>query len=435
MSSRSKPIPINKRPILVVSNSSWYLFHYRKLLFETLLNAGMHVVALSPVDSSSPSLSDILLHIPWRIHRNTDSNPFSLLISFLRMLFLVRAIKPQLVHSHTLKANLLTSIVTSFFGIPSVLSFAGMGRLARSKGLSRLVFVLILRSIVFFSMRQRCSRFVWKSSNYRTSFIFQNPNDLSLFEKYLPYVPASQMFLIPGSGVPESYFPDKKVSVLASLSHHHRWLSSPHFPSDSDPVCDVFFCGRLLRSKGIELFLEISRLTNHKFTVFGGIDTSSQDSLNDHDLSFSRTNYNNISFAGIKNDPLLSLKSDFPILVVPSNYGEGLPRAIAEALALGIPVICSKSSTCGIFDHRIVYIAEGDEPGHYLDCIQQLLVDFKIGNLPSRLQAGFLLARSRLSEESIVSQTLSLYNSYQRDIYGSYLLDKDDHRLQHWLAQ
>ena len=114
-----------QRPILLVANSSWYLSHYRRLLLQSLKQKRHHLVALSPVDSSTPELSEFLIHIPWRIHRSTDTNPFSLTISFLRMLLLVRAIKPRLVHSHTLKANLLAAIVTANFGIPCVLSFAG----------------------------------------------------------------------------------------------------------------------------------------------------------------------------------------------------------------------------------------------------------------------------------------------------------------------
>ena len=38
-------------------------------------------------------------------------------------------------------------------------------------------------------------------------------------------------------------------------------------------------------------------------------------------------------------DPLLNHHNDRSIFVIPSNYGEGLPRAIIEALSLEIPVI------------------------------------------------------------------------------------------------
>ena len=52
------------RPIVLVANSSWYLLHYRRLLLEALQSEGNHVVALSPVDSTVPALSKLLIHIP-----------------------------------------------------------------------------------------------------------------------------------------------------------------------------------------------------------------------------------------------------------------------------------------------------------------------------------------------------------------------------------
>ena len=43
----------NTRPVLVVANSSWYLWHYRKLLLQRLQANREHVIALSPVDSTT----------------------------------------------------------------------------------------------------------------------------------------------------------------------------------------------------------------------------------------------------------------------------------------------------------------------------------------------------------------------------------------------
>ena len=414
------------RPFLVVANSSWYLMHYRQLLLETLQRRGDHVVALSPVDSATPELSRLLVHIPWRILRSTDANPFSLVISFLRMLFLVRAIKPRLVHSHTLKANLLAVVITAFFGVPCVLSFAGLGRLSKASGFSRMAFLLVLKIIAFFSAYQRCSRWCWKSAPSRTALIFQNPVDQKLFQTALPNVSNSQIHLIPGSGVPIRYFGPGFCKTS------NKWSIQPISP----PVCDLLYCGRLLRSKGIGTFLEIaSQLETHRFTAFGGIDPSSKDSLSAHDLSSFRQEHNNVIFADSQTDPLLNLHVDFPVLLVPSNYGEGLPRAVVEALALRIPVITSKSASCGIFSSDIVYIANGDSPADYKDCLDQLLADYSSGLLYLRLNSGYYFVEQHLSEQVVVQKTIALYNSLQAEHAESYLLDKDHDRLRNWLAQ
>lgn len=429
MSNLSTTLPSNHdgRPIVIAANSSWYLLHYRHLLLETLQRESRYVIALSPVDSSATELSRLLIHIPWRIHRTADSNPFSLGISFLRMMFLVRAIKPSLLHAHTIKANLLAVVVTAIFGVPCVLSFAGMGRLSKLQGLPRQAFRLLLRIIAFFAIRQRSSRWHWQMAPRRTALIFQNPIDYQLFMAALPNFPADLLVLIPGSGVPARYL----QSYTRRPPEFQCWSLASEVPK-----CDLLFCGRLLRSKGIVTFLELADLLDrHRFTVFGGVDPSSKDSLLSIDLQKLQLQHQNVTFAGNQTDPLLNIHSAFPVLLVPSNYGEGVPRAVVEALAQGIPVISSITATCGIFPDSIVYIADGDAPANYLRCFDQLLTDHNSGRLKLRIQAGRNLVKLKLSEEAIVNQTLELYCELQKDSYHSYLLNKDDYRIHHWLAQ
>ena len=52
--------------------------------------------------------------------------------------------------------------------------------------------------------------------------------------------------------------------------------------------------------------------------------------------------YKNVEYAGHKGEPLINLNEEYPIVLVPSNYGEGISRTILESLSLKIPLICSK---------------------------------------------------------------------------------------------
>ena len=70
----------------------------------------------------------------------------------------------------------------------------------------------------------------------------------------------------------------------------------------------------------------------NEFVVFGGTDSSSRDSLGSNEIKNIKEENINIKFMGKIDNPLLFQNYDFPILIVPSSYGEGLPRAIAEAL-------------------------------------------------------------------------------------------------------
>ena len=118
------------------------------------------------------------------------------------------------------------------------------------------------------AVRQRCSRWRWRLSPRRTSLIFQNPIDQQLFQEALPNLSVTQNHLIPGSGVPARYLQPPLLQQLVN-----QWWAPP----SKQPSCELLFCGRLLRSKGIFTFLELASLMDHhRFTVFGGVDPSSK---------------------------------------------------------------------------------------------------------------------------------------------------------------
>ena len=110
-------------------------------------------------------------------------------------------------------------------------------------------------------------------------------------------------------------------------------------------------------------------------SIYGSIDSSSNDSLTKSDLKKLNKKNKNITFKGFIKDPLLNNNSNYPILVVPSTYGEGLPRGIIEALALRIPVVCSKKATCNLFDQSSLYISADSDLISYKNCITRIFTD------------------------------------------------------------
>ena len=63
------------RPILLIANSSWYLFHYRNLLIKTL-KKNNYVVTLSPYDNFSQYLEENSINFLWYISQNSkEINP------------------------------------------------------------------------------------------------------------------------------------------------------------------------------------------------------------------------------------------------------------------------------------------------------------------------------------------------------------------------
>ena len=397
------------RTIFIIANSSWYINHYRKyLLSELKLQDLYSVVTISPLDNTTSELSELSLNIPWRISRSGNKNIFLLLISLLRLIFIFRSLKPRIVHTHTLKTNFLTAIVSFIFGTPLIISFAGLGQISNSKGIKKNIFILIIKIIGFLSYRE-LSGISFPKNEKRTSFIFQNKNDMN-FINHLIKIPNSNKHLIFGSGVPDYFLKKGKKN---------NWINKNNNTFKTTNIkLHLIFVGRLLKSKGILTFIKIANfLEKTNASVYGSIDPSSSDSLTNRDLKKITVNNKNINFCGFKTEPLINQNHTYPILIVPSNYGEGLPRGTIEALSLKIPVISSRKATCDLFDESIIYISKENKISAYKDCINRVIRDFESGILRNKLEKGKDFVKNNLLESQVVKKTISIYKKMEEINY------------------
>ncbi len=402
---------LNNRPIVFVANSSWYLAHYRNGLIKKC-SLDNKVITLSPIDQSTEYLSKISTHIVWKIYRKKSANPLAFIISLIRMFFLLKAIKPRLIHSHTLKANFVVSICAAFFGIPCILSFAGLGNL--NIGLKKIFLEIILKFIHIVGDLDRSGPLNIKINHKRTKYIFQNSKDKKIFEKICkPY--KNKLLLIPGSGVPDEF--------LQKINKEELNKEKSYFIKNRK-IKGLIYCGRLLKSKGIELFINIAKLDpSREYIVFGGIDNSSADSLTLEDID-SYKKIKNLNFKGYVKSPLLDFYSKSYVLVIPSIYGEGLPRAIAEALLLKIPVLSSRNALCETFSNEMLYIANSRDPKLYLETINLIEKEIDTNEFSNKLEFGRNYVLKNLTEERIIIDTLKVYqiiDAEKKEIY----LNKD----------
>ncbi len=392
------------RPIVLIANSSWYLFHYRNLLINTLKKTN-YLITLSPYDNFSQFLEKNSINFLWYISQNNiEINPFEFLRSLIRMIFFIKVIKPKLVHSHTLKANLATAITAYIFNLPNVLSFTGFGRLSTNH-LSGIFLKFILKIILFLSTHKLSRNSLITYSKDRGSFIFQNKNDLDFYYKYIDKKKSYNCNLIYGSGIPEIYSKRDRPS-------NYGWDTDPEKYSNNIEKVNIIFCGRLLISKGIRLFLELAKSSNNfNNYIFGSINSKSKDYINSKEIEEANNIFHNIKFLGNKENPLLTINFNKPILIVPSFYGEGLSRSIIEAMSLEIPVICSENATSRIFDEKMLYIAKGNTIKDYSNCIKSIYKDYTNKNLQKKLSYSKEKSFKLFKEEEIVKQTINVYKN------------------------
>ena len=419
------------RPILFAANSSWYLWHYRKLLIDTV-SKSYDTITLSPIDSSAKKLGSISLHFPWRISRKADSNPLKLVISLLKAVLLIRALKPRLIHSHTIKVNLICSIAAIFIDVPCVYSFAGLGRVINNKGIKGLLFKYTIKLILLLSTLKRKRKFKIVQSFSSVAIVCQNPKDLQYLSDLYPSKCNHFYNLIRGSGVPDHY--------IGKYSENNKWI---HCSEESFDLIEsklpkqttFIFCARLLRSKGIYTFIDLAKLLpSSSFHIYGAIDASSKDGLNFQALSKELSNLANVKYFGNTAAPLKKYTDEYAILVTPSTYGEGLPRAIAEAQALKIPVITNSSSHGNNFDLQSLFVVTGSNAVDYCEAYKQILLSYYENKLSQKLNAGELFVKTKLSEAVVVDQTMDLYGLLLKANSNSYYLDRDKTRLDEDIA-
>ena len=205
------------------------------------------------------------------------------------------------------------------------------------------------------------------------------------------------MRLISGSGVPNIY-----VQSPTSVFIREKIININN-------LCFVY-CARLLRSKGIVDFLELSKIyKKYKFYVYGEIDLNSKDSITKSEYLNYKSNLSNVFFQEFKSNPLLNHQNDQPVLIVPSCYGEGFPRAIAEAICLGFPVIASENACASHFNRNQVFMTKNCDAESLKKQVMKIKKFIKNDQLRELLIDSKKFIENNYTEDLIVSKTLEIY--------------------------
>ncbi|HVW56230.1 MAG TPA: glycosyltransferase [Rhizobiaceae bacterium] len=241
----------------------------------------------------------------------------------VQMLVLLKRHAPEVVHTITIKPNLLGGLAVRIYNLFAarkcrlVMMTAGLGRIfAGGKGWMRRLVVLGLKAAL---------------SGGDIVAVFENTADRDHWVS-LGILKRSSTRLLPGAGVDP---------------HKFRFA-----PGRAASPLRILFASRLLKSKGLELFIDIAtemacRGIVAEFIIAGRHDPKDPDSvdLSEHHLPA------NVSYIGPCTD-MPSLLSSTHVVLLPTVYSEGLPRILIEAAATGNVLIASDIPGCRrIVDH------------------------------------------------------------------------------------
>ncbi len=308
------PAPPKRRKVALVSNSAWYTWQFRLGLIRRLQEAGDEVFVISPHDHYSSKLIAEGIHfvqLPIAVY---GMNPLRELVGIWQLFQIYRRYQFDCIFHYTAKPNIYGSIAAWLRGIPSIAVTTGLGLLRdEDKGLAQ-IFLLGLYRLAGLLSRQ-----MW----------FLNPDD-------------RQFFLQKGVISPQ------KALVLPSEGVNIQWFR-PREGSIPDRPPRFLYAGRLVWSKGLKAYYEAAKYFHQKgsrcsFHLVGFIVPEHPDAVS-FDLVQKWQSDGVMRYHG-ETDDIRPFLSEADCVVLPSFFGEGVPRILLEAAAMGKPIITTDFVGC-----------------------------------------------------------------------------------------
>lgn len=299
--------------IAISSNTSWYLYNFRKNTILSLIENGFNVTAISPKDKYSKKLQELgANYIDIDIDKG-GTNPLKDLKTLYRFNQIYKANSYDVVLNFTPKNNIYSTLAAKFNDIKVVNNIAGLG-------------VLFINE----SFSSKIARILYKISHTRVDKIFfQNEEDKYIFLKN-KLAKECITDRLPGSGADLSRF---KLS-----------------PSSDDGIVRFLLIARMLYDKGIGHYVEAARELkakyghNVEFNLLGFLDVDNPSAVSKKDMQ-SWVDEGIVNYLGVSDEVEKEIaKAD--CMVLPSYYREGVPKSLLEAGAMGKPIITTDNVGC-----------------------------------------------------------------------------------------
>lgn len=367
--------------IAYVVNNPDFLISHRLEVCLAAQAQGNQVHVICPVKSSISKLKDLGFKVHCIEFGRSSKNPITEIKVIYQLVSVFKSVKPDLVHLITIKPYLYGGIAARLAGVKAVVSaVAGLGMLFSSTELK----YRLLRLGIY-------PLFKLAFGHKNQIVIFQNEEDRKALVNWR-VVGKDQVRMIRGSGVDLTECP---VVV------------------EPEGVPIIAFAGRLLKDKGVEVFVEASRLLNERniparFWLIGEPDSGNANSVTQQQLTLWEKE-GSVELFGFRKD-IPSLFSRSNIVTLPSFYGEGLPKVLIEAAACGRPVITTDHPGCrdAIEPNKSGVLVPIKDELALADAIQYL-----IENRGERLKmgrAGRQLAEKEFSVEKVVDEHIRIYH-------------------------
>lgn len=305
------------RTLMFVVNVDWFFLSHRLPIALEAKRQGYQVhIATGLTDKQGElELHGLVVH-PLTLDRSSAGlgNAWRTMVQLWQIF---RAVRPDVVHLVTIKPVLLGGLVARLAGVPAVVAaVSGLGFVFMAKG-------------VMASLRRWLVGGLYRLAlgHHNLKVIFQNPDDQASLAR-LAHLTDRKVAMIRGSGV--------------DLTQYGVMPTPPGMPV-------VLLAARLLADKGVLEFVQAARLLrqrgcNARFVLVGTVDTANPTSLSDAEV-LAWVQDGVVEWWGHRAD-MPHVLAAAQVVVLPSYYGEGLPKVLIEAAACGRVVVTTDHPGC-----------------------------------------------------------------------------------------
>jgi glycosyltransferase involved in cell wall biosynthesis len=308
---------VSNRKIILFANTDWYLYNFRISLARRLRERGEDLLLLSPPgEYGSRFLEMGFRWLPADMDRRS-LNPLTEARLIRSLVSLFRAERPDIVHGLTIKCSVYGSLAARMAGVPGrVNAVNGLGYVFTSGDLRARALRPVVRNLM---------RLAFGGAGAR--LVVQNPDDRAAFLQAC-LVSEHTIRLIPGSGVDV-----------------RRFCPADRAQTSGSPF-RVLLPARLLWDKGVGEFVGAASLLkgrNIRFMIAGNADPGNPASVPPQ-VAAKWCDSGVVELLGHVED-MPALFREVDAVVLPS-YREGLPRALIEAGATGVPLVTTDVPGC-----------------------------------------------------------------------------------------
>lgn len=374
-----------KVKIFFLINVDWFFISHRLPIALKARNLGYEVhLACNFTDHYDylKSLGFVLHKLPFD---RSGSGIFQEMKTFVAILRLFKNVKPDLVHAVTIKPVLYGGIAARLSGVKNmVFAVSGLGLVFVAEGLAAKARRWVISRLYALALGLKNSK-----------VIFQNPVDRKVLQNAIG-IEDDRCVMIKGSGADLSAYsmlpePDKVSVVMAA---------------------------RLLKEKGVYHFVEAARLLTQRdvqavFKLVGEPDPGNPNTVTDKELAVWREE-GVVELLGFRQD-INDIFAASNIIVLPSFYGEGLPKVLIEAAACGRAVVTTDNPGCleAVEVNKTALVVPVKDTVALADAIERLIKH-------PELRKSFGLAGRRLAERefdvnSVVDKHLAIYDDLLRE--------------------